>query len=292
MIHDDVAAELRPVPDRRPAHGRRDATRRPIAEHCRRRPTSTHARIFCFGVGYDVNARLLDRLSGGNSGTSEYVKPDEDIETHVGRFYSKMTSPVLADIHLDFAGIDVNRTYPRDIPDLFEGGQLVWAGRYRQSGRTTIRITGKVGGETQSFEFPAELAEPGRGSSYDFVERLWAVRRVGFLIDQIDLHGQNKELVDELVALSTEYGILTPYTSFLADENVPLHASVDQYRRAGESLGQLREEKGVAGVGQRAAKQSYMMADRGMDSSSMSSSSAPAAPAATAPATAGRARAP
>ena len=99
--------------------------------------------VFCFGVGYDVNARLLDRLSGGNSGTSEYVKPDEDIETHVGRFYSKMTSPVLADIRLELAGIDVNRTYPRDLPDLFEGGQLVWAGRYRQSGRTTIRIDGQ-----------------------------------------------------------------------------------------------------------------------------------------------------
>ena len=80
-------------------------------------------------------------LSGGNSGTSEYVKPDEDIEAHVGRFYSKMTSPVLADIRVELAGIDINRTYPRDIPDLFEGGQIVWAGRYRQSGRTTIRVT-------------------------------------------------------------------------------------------------------------------------------------------------------
>ena len=64
-----------------------------IAEHCRKNNTNK-ARIFSFGVGYDVNARLLDRLSGGNSGTSEYVKPDEDIETHVSRFYSKMSSPV------------------------------------------------------------------------------------------------------------------------------------------------------------------------------------------------------
>src|SRR5262249_30182273 len=152
-------------------------------------------------VGYDVNARLLDRLSGGNSGTSEYVKPDEDIETHVGRFYAKMTSPVLTDIHLELASTDVNRAYPRDVPDLFEGGQIVWAGRYRQSGRSTIRITGKVGGERRSFEFPVELAGSGYGSSYDFVERLWAARRLGDLIDQIDLHGQNRELIDELVSL-------------------------------------------------------------------------------------------
>ncbi len=128
-----------------------------IAENCRK-ANQRRARLFCFGVGYDVDARLLDRLSGGNSGTSEYVKPDEDIEAHVGRFYAKMTSPVLADLHIELTGIDINRSYPRDIPDLFEGGQIVWAGRYRQSGRTTIRITGKVGSERRSLEFPAELA--------------------------------------------------------------------------------------------------------------------------------------
>ena len=104
------------------------------------------ARLFVFGVGFDVNARLLDRLSGGNSGTSEYVRPDEDIERHVGAFYSKMTRPVLASIAIDFDSVDVNRTYPRDLPDLFAGGQLVRVGRYRQSSRSRVKITGKVGG--------------------------------------------------------------------------------------------------------------------------------------------------
>jgi len=56
-----------------------------IADNCRH-ANPRRARLFCFGVGFDANARLLDRLSGGNSGTSEYVKPDEDIEAHVGRF--------------------------------------------------------------------------------------------------------------------------------------------------------------------------------------------------------------
>ncbi len=232
-----------------------------IAEHCRR-ANSRRARVFCFGVGYDVNARLLDRLSGGNSGTSEYVKPDENIETHVGRFYSKMTSPVLADVRVELAGIDINRTYPRDIPDLFDGGQIVWAGRYRQVGRTTIRITGKVAGERRSYEFPAELAGAYKGTRHEFVERLWAVRRVGDLIDQIDLHGQNRELTDELVALSGKYGILTPYTSFLADERVQLHAVRANVDRAHLSLEALSEVSGNFGVSQRRAKQEMLQAAR------------------------------
>jgi Ca-activated chloride channel homolog len=232
----------------------------PIAENCRQ-VNGRRARIFCFGVGYDVNARLLDRISGGNSGTSEYVKPDEDIETHVAGFYSKMTRPVLADIRLEFTGIDVNRTYPRDLPDLFHGGQIVWAGRYRQSGRTTIKMEGKVSGERRSLEFPAELAAPGTGTGHDFIEGIWAARRLGELIDQIDMHGQSRELVEELVALSTKYGILTPYTSFLADERTVLHAGIPNARQAGEALVELNQTSGQSGVEQREVKQDLMRAD-------------------------------
>ena len=247
MVHDDSRPSyVLFLTDGLPTTGETQELK--IAENCRQ-GNAHRARIFSFGVGFDVNARLLDRLSGGNSGTSEYVKPDEDIETHVGRFYAKMTSPALADLHIDLAGIDINRTYPRDLPDLFEGGQIVWTGRYRQAGRTTLKVTGKVAGDRQAFEFPAELADSGRGSTYEFVERIWATRRVGYLIDQIDLSGQNKELIDELVSLSTKYGILTPYTSFLADENVPLHVMLNT-RQTSENLRGLRETQGGFGVAQ------------------------------------------
>ncbi len=221
-----------------------------------------HARIFAFGVGFDVNARLLDRLSGGNAGTSEYVKPDEDIESHMARFYGKLTSPALTGLQIELTGSDVNRTYPRDIPDLFEGGQLVWVGRYRQPGNATLRLSGKVAGEPKTFDFPAELAASGAGANYDFVEKLWVVRRIGFIIDQIDLNGENKELTDELVALSTKHGVLTPYTSFLADERVPLHARRDNVRRATESLRELQTLEGEVGVRQRMAKQLFLNAEQ------------------------------
>jgi Ca-activated chloride channel family protein len=221
----------------------------------------SHARLFSFGVGFDVNARLLDRLSGGNGGTSEYVRPDEDIEAHVGAFYAKITRPAFASIAVEMSGTDVNRTYPRDVPDLFEGGQLVWVGRYSRGGHATVRLSGKVGGERRSFEFPAELAGPGSSSGYDFVEKLWAVRRVGFIIDQIDLNGPNRELTDELVSLSKKYGLLTPYTSFLADERVNLHASIENRARATSNLGALRDVQGEAGVSQRSMKQIYSNAD-------------------------------
>ena len=227
-----------------------------IAENCRT-ANGRRSRVFCFGVGYDVNARLLDRLSGGNSGTSEYVKPDEDIESHVAAFYSEDdTAGTIGHSHRAVGGGREPQLPARRSLTCFEGGQIVWVGRYRQSGRTTIRVTGKVAGESRSLEFPAELAGSSGGSNYDFVERLWAVRRLGDLIDQIDLHGQNRELIDELVSLSTRYGILTPYTSFLADERVPLQAAANS-TRAEQQLRELRVVTGPSGVEQRLGKQRH-----------------------------------
>ncbi|WP_337177792.1 VIT domain-containing protein [Paludisphaera sp.] len=230
-----------------------------IAEACKK-ANDRGTRVFSFGVGYDVNARLLDRLSAGNGGATEYVKPDEDIEAHVARYMAKLTSPVLTGVRIEFADSDVNRAYPRDVPDLFDGGQIVWAGRYRRSGTTKLKVSGKVGGESRSFEFPAELAEADRGNTYRFVERIWAARRIGDLIDQIDLNGQNKELVDELVSLSTKYGIMTPYTSFLADERTPLHAMTQNTDRARVALRELESVGGMSGVVQRQVKGYYQNA--------------------------------
>jgi Ca-activated chloride channel family protein len=92
------------------------------------------------------------------------------------------------------------------------------------------------------------------------------MRRIGFIIDQIDLHGQNKELTDELVALSTKYGILTPYTSFLADERVPLHLRAENTRRALEQLEMLGETTGRSGTAQRDAKAGLQRAATPADS--------------------------
>lgn len=218
------------------------------------------ARIVSFGVGYDLNARLLERLVRNNFGQSEYVRPDENIEDSVSRVYRRIESPVLSQLQVQFAldeaapgdGGPVNRVYPKDAFDLFEGDQLVLVGRYKRSGRAKVTISGEVAGQTQRFDFPADLVPASHDESYAFVERLWAARRIGEIIEEIDLNGHNKELVDELVALSVRHGILTPYTSFLADETQSLYSLGENARRAGDNLQLgLRELGGAKGVAQR-----------------------------------------
>jgi Ca-activated chloride channel family protein len=189
-----------------------------------------HVRLFSFGVGYDANVRLLDKLSQANSGRSDYVKPNEPVERKISSLYNKIKNPVMTDITSDITGLKLRDMYPREVGDLFDGDQLVLVGRYdcdsakdlprREQGvhHTQLVIKGRYRGETRAFEYPVTVRPAGRDSRFEFVEKLWAIRRVGYLLDQIQLHGQSKELTDEVIRLSREYGIMTPYTAFLADE--------------------------------------------------------------------------
>ncbi|UCE17380.1 MAG: VWA domain-containing protein, partial [Gemmatimonadota bacterium] len=208
----------------------------------------SQTRIFVFGVGYDVNTHLLDKMSEQNEAVSEYVRPEESIEVKISNFYSKIAHPVLTDVALDFGRIDVSQIYPRRLPDMFKGSQLLLLGRYENEGHTTIRLAGKAGGENQKFTYEGSF--PSRSETNDFIPRLWASRKIGYLIDQIRLHGQNKELVDEVVRLSKKYGIMTEYTSFLVDMDV--HVAMEELEdRARENFARAKKvEKGAWAVGQ------------------------------------------
>ncbi|MEX2170452.1 MAG: VIT domain-containing protein [Pirellulales bacterium] len=228
---------------------------------------NVRARVFSFGVGYDVNSRLLDKLARANFGQSEYVRPDEDIEASVSRLYNRVGTPVLTDVDVKFdvegassESSTVSRVYPKGKFDLFAGDQTVIVGRYREAGKAKVKLAGTVGGKEQSFDFPAELVADSDDDTNSFVAKLWATRRVGELIDEIDLKGRNEELVKELVDLATKHGILTQYTSFLADENADPHAVAQNRRLAESSSEALEESEGRLGFNQRLAKGRYQSA--------------------------------
>ena len=177
-------------------------------------------RLFTFGVGYDVNTALLDRLAAENGGVADYVEPKEDIEVRVSNFFTKVNYPVLTDLKLDMAGVDTDLVYPRALPDIFRGSQLTFIGRYRNPidmDFVRLQLSGKANGATRTFLYN-NLRFPMREESNDFLPRLWATRRVGWLMEQVRSNGEQQELRDEIVDLGTRYGIVTPYTSYLALE--------------------------------------------------------------------------
>ena len=106
------------------------------------------------------------------------------------------------------------------MPDMFRGSQLTLIGRYKnptELENVRLTLTGKSGGSTRTISYN-NLRFPVMETSNDFLPRLWATRRVGWLMEQVRTNGEQRELRDEIVDLGTRYGIVTPYTSYLALE--------------------------------------------------------------------------
>ena len=183
-----------------------------IGEH-----NGQRVRFHVLGVGTDVNTHLLDKLAELNRGTREYCIENEDLELKLSAMVSRLSSPVLTDITLSVAGLKTFDIYPQTLPDLFRGGDLIVLGRYDGSGDYAVKLTGRMLDDLHTIVHEAEF--PGRSRENDFLPRLWAQRKVAYLLDQIRLHGRDKELEDEVVRLAKRFGIVTPYTSALIVED-------------------------------------------------------------------------
>ena len=195
------------------------------------------ARVFCFGIGHDVNTHLLDKITEETRAFSQYVLPEEDIEVKVSNFFAKIKDPILTNPTLSFTGdIRVTKLYPSPLPDLFKGQQLVLAGRYTGKGASAVVLEGTVNGAKRKFAYDVNFS--GDATEHDFIPRLWATRRVGHLLEEIRLHGENAELKEEVTELARKYSIVTPYTAYLIVE--------DEARRGvpilSQTLPQLQED--------------------------------------------------
>jgi Ca-activated chloride channel family protein len=196
-------------------------------------------RIFTFGVGLDVNTPLLEAIAAATRATTTFIFPQEDVRFKVAQVFKRLSGPVLADITLTIhdaannTGGRVQDVIPAVLPDLFAGDQLVLTGRYIGEQPLVFEIGGQYLGSPKKFRYTFGLERATVRNA--FVPRLWASRQIATLIAAIRQLGADsppaagttpnprfKELVDEVIRLSTEFGILTEYTAFLAREGTDL----------------------------------------------------------------------
>ncbi len=215
-------------------------------------------RVFSFGVGDDVNTYLLDRLTERARGTTEYIRPGENIERAVGALAAKVASPVLTDVTISAgSGFELYDMQPGNLPDLFAGDEMVVLGRYRGagSGEQSVTVQGRRNGRQEEFRTTFGDRE---NADARYIEQLWAARKAGALSREIRLHGQTQEVMNALKQLALRYGILTEYTSYLVQEpNVALRQrAADSVMRApaptpanqagAGSVGRAAQEKSMA----------------------------------------------
>lgn len=180
-------------------------------------------RLFVFGVGFDVNTRLLDTLAADNRGASDYVLPQEDMELKIGSLYSKIAYPVLTNPRVDWGGTKVYDVYPKRLPDLFRGMQTVVFGRYEGQSKAKPQLIGFTQGREDRIATQGDFtSEPKaeRAHLNDMVPRLWAMRKIGYLLDESrGASNASSEVRDEIIKLSRRFGIVTPFTAGLITED-------------------------------------------------------------------------
>jgi Ca-activated chloride channel family protein len=172
--------------------------------------------LFAFGVGYDVDTTLLDALATTFTGSSHYVEPEQRIDTEVARLWEMVSTPVLSDISIDIDGVETFDLAPSEIPGIFAGNQALLTGRYDGSGEATVTVNGNSAQGPESFVY--DVFFPDRDEADPTIAQLWGQRRVADLLTELRIEGVRDSLVEEIVEVANQFGIVTPYTAYLAEE--------------------------------------------------------------------------
>jgi len=212
----------------------------------------TGLRIFPFGVGHDVNTILLDRLADTYTGRTTYVQPGENLELVLGDFFGVISRPVLTSLRIALPEIGVSERFPATLGDLYHGQQVIIAGRFTDEDTGAVKLTAMRGGERIEYVWPSVAFVHTEGA--DYVPTVWAGRKIAFLIDQIRAHGESSEMVQEILALSQEYGIQTPYSSWLVVPERYVHPPAGPRRRPSGIGGGMGGGGGFRGGGSGAGR--------------------------------------
>ncbi|WP_262880150.1 VIT and VWA domain-containing protein [Pseudomonas paralcaligenes] len=176
------------------------------------------ANLFAFGIGSSVNRQLIEGLARAGQGEPFVVLDAASAAQEAERLRRMIEAPLLASPKLSFDGLEVYDVEPAVLPDLFAERPLAVFGKWRGPAQGSLRVEGHGSGGPFHAEVPIVAAEVQQGGQA--LAHLWARRRVASLVDQETLEGgyvHSQAILD----LGLRYGLLTPYTSFVAvDEQV------------------------------------------------------------------------
>ncbi|CAG0982163.1 hypothetical protein PHYC_01825 [Phycisphaerales bacterium] len=220
-------------------------------------------RIFTFGVGLDVNAPLLSAIATKSRAATTFVLPQEDVEVKVSQVFRRLEGPVMTYPKLTAVGSDgaastrlIREQLPADLPDIFEGDQVIVLGQYVGEKPVKVRIDGSYFGKERSFDVTIDPA--ASTTRHGFVPRLWAMRKVTALVDEVRQAGADgqspdsqrlKEITDEIIRLSTKWGILTEYTAFLSREDADFSRGLPALRAPARQNLERRALQSRSGAG-------------------------------------------
>ncbi len=215
--------------------------RRALLELIGSRPRNT--KVFCIGVGNDVNRPLLEQLAADSGGLASFLSQGDNFKRQAKAFRRKLMHPVATDLQMTFEGVEVTGLEPRQLPNLFHGTPVRIYGRYRGHGPAQVVLRGSLNGiewkQSAAIEFPRE-----DGTNPE-IERMWAWHRIDGLLKQSERSGTREQTIPEIVQLGESFSIVTEYTSFLVLENDAEFQRWKIERRNGRRVARDRQSQSI-----------------------------------------------
>jgi Ca-activated chloride channel homolog len=176
-----------------------------------------NARVFCIGIGNEVNRPLLEQMAEDSGGLAAFISRGDDFKRAAKGFQRKLMRPVASDLKIDFGGLRVYDVEPAVLPNLYHGSPIRIYGRYSTSGNSQVGLSGYIQGVEMNQS--VDMLFPAKDLQNPEIERMWAWKRVDQLLKKADRTGSRDRVLNEIVRLGEGYSIVTPYTSFLVLEN-------------------------------------------------------------------------
>jgi Ca-activated chloride channel family protein len=177
----------------------------------------SNARVFCIGVGNDVNRPLLSQIAQQAGGLAAFLSREDNFERQAKAFRRKLLHPTGSNVRITLQGADAYDIEPRQLPNLYHGMPLRMYGRYRTAGPAKVRVQAEING--RAFDQTVDVNLPVRDDANAEIERMWAWQKIDRLLKDADLPGSRSKAADEIVRLGEGYSIVTEYTSFIVLEN-------------------------------------------------------------------------
>jgi len=186
-----------------------------LLELIQQRPRGS--RVFCIGVGNEVNRPLLEQLAEDAGGLAAFLSQGDNFERQAKAFRRKLMRPVATGLKIALDGAEIYDTEPRQLPNLYHGMPVRMYGRYKKGGPVDVSIRADIGAHQLEKSVTIEL--PVEDSNNPEIERMWAWHRVQALQKRADRTGSRADVTDAIVQLGEGFSIVTEYTSFLVLEN-------------------------------------------------------------------------
>ncbi len=189
-----------------------------LEQLCRGKSVSLHA----VSVSNSFEPMVMKAIASQGGGSVRQVAGDLAPQAVALELLSEISRPALRDLRIEFSGIRTARVYPSELPNLPVGSQQIVLGRYlpapgEQHGE--VIVTGLYGDEPVRFRTPVTLPPVDEAADakedVSFIPRLWARMHLDALLAQ----GTSQAVQDEIINLSEQYHIITPYTSLLVLES-------------------------------------------------------------------------